>query len=69
MDPSVESNAAQPLSVMLWLICPLLLFLLGRIWFIAHAGKLDEDPVLFAITDRQSQVVTLLCGLLIWLAT
>ena len=53
----------------LWLICPLLLFLLARIWQHARAGKLDEDPVLFAITDHVSQLITVLCGVLIWLAT
>ena len=53
----------------LWLICPLLLFLLARIWQQALAGKLDEDPVLFAITDHVSQLITVLCGVLIWLAT
>jgi 4-hydroxybenzoate polyprenyltransferase len=52
----------------LWLICPLLLLLLARIWSFAFAGDLDEDPVLFAITDRWSQLITLCCGLLIWIA-
>ena len=53
----------------LWLICPLLLCLLIRIWKQAREGKLDEDPVLFAITDRVSQLITVLSGLLLWLAT
>ena len=52
----------------LWLICPLLLYLLGRIWLLAYRGKLNEDPVLFAITDRRSQLITLMCGLMIWIA-
>ena len=63
-----ETTRLYSEPAMLWLICPLLLYLLGRIWALAHAGKLDEDPVLFAITDRQSQIVTLLCGLLIWVS-
>ncbi|NQV68670.1 MAG: UbiA family prenyltransferase [Pseudohongiella sp.] len=53
---------------LLWLICPLLVFLLGRIWIFAQQGKLNEDPVLFAISDHPSQAVTLMCGLIIWLA-
>lgn len=53
---------------LLWLICPLLLLLLARMWRFAHQGKLDEDPVLFAATDHSSQAITLLCGLLVWLA-
>ncbi len=54
--------------IVLWAICPLLLYLLWRIWSLARKGELDEDPVLFAITDRRGQFVAALCGLLIWLA-
>lgn len=53
---------------LLWLICPLLFYLLGRIWLLAYQSKLDEDPVLFAISDWQCRIITLLCGLLIWVA-
>lgn len=36
---------------MLWLIMPLLILWLGRVWLLASRGELDEDPVAFAITD------------------
>jgi 4-hydroxybenzoate polyprenyltransferase/phosphoserine phosphatase len=52
----------------LWLICPLLVFLLARIWSFAFAGTLDEDPVLFAIADRSSQFVGVLIGILLWVS-
>lgn len=55
--------------VILWLICPLLVFLIGRIWLLARRGRLHEDPVVFAITDHLSQGLVLVSGLLIWLAT
>ena len=55
--------------LLLWLICPLLLLQLGRIWAFAFAGKLDEDPLVFAITDRESQILMLFCGILIWIAS
>lgn len=64
--PDTIELYAQP--GLLWLICPLLLLLLGRIWNFAYQGKLDEDPVLFAVSDHPSQIITLLCGLLVWLA-
>src|SRR6185369_4866488 len=38
----------------LWLICPLLLYWISRIWMLAHRGELHDDPVLFAIRDRTS---------------
>ena len=52
----------------LWSICPLLIYLLGRIWLLAYRGKLHEDPVLFVITDRRSLLITLICGIMIWVA-
>ncbi len=54
---------------LLWLLCPLLLYLISRIWLLANRGLLHEDPVVFAITDHRSQWVVLLCGLLVWAAT
>ena len=41
----------------LWLICPLLLYWVTRIWLITYRGKMNDDPVLFAIRDRCSYVV------------
>jgi 4-hydroxybenzoate polyprenyltransferase len=39
---------------LLWLIVPLMLLWLNRVWLLASRGELDEDPVAFAITDRMS---------------
>ncbi len=64
--PATTQLYSNPLY--LWSICPLLLYLLWRIWTLARHGELDEDPVLFAITDRRSQFIAALCGLIIWLA-
>jgi hypothetical protein len=38
----------------LWLITPLMIFWLSRVWLLASRGELDEDPVIFAVTDRLS---------------
>lgn len=41
----------------LWLF-PIILFLwIGRIWMIAQRGELNDDPVAFALQDRQSLVL------------
>ena len=45
---------------LLWMVCPLLLYWISRIWMLAHRGELDEDPVLFAIRDRASWIVAAL---------
>ncbi len=38
----------------LWLLVPVLLLWLSRLWLKASRGELDEDPVVYAITDRRS---------------
>jgi 4-hydroxybenzoate polyprenyltransferase/phosphoserine phosphatase len=45
----------------LWLLVPIVLLWLSRLWLQASRGQLDEDPVVYAITDRRS----LLLGLLV----
>jgi 4-hydroxybenzoate polyprenyltransferase len=42
---------------LLWLIVPLMILWLNRVWLLASRGQLDEDPVAFALTDRMSQLI------------
>lgn len=52
--------------MLLWLICPVLLYWITRIWFLAHRGQLVDDPVQFALTDKVSWAVAfLIVGLLL----
>lgn len=44
---------------LLWLILPILLYWLGRVWLLAGRGQMQDDPVKFALRDFQS----LLCAL------
>lgn len=46
----------------LWLVCPILLYWISRIWVVAHRGDMHDDPIVFAATDRVSQIVLALCG-------
>ena len=41
----------------LWLIVPLQILWLSRIWLLASRGELNEDPVVFAITDKVSLLI------------
>ncbi|HEV2276490.1 MAG TPA: UbiA family prenyltransferase [Acidobacteriaceae bacterium] len=43
----------------MWLVTPLLILWLSRIWLLASRGVLDEDPVVFALTDRMSLLMAL----------
>jgi 4-hydroxybenzoate polyprenyltransferase len=41
----------------LWIICPILLYWITRIWFLAKRQLLLDDPVQFALTDKMSWLV------------
>jgi 4-hydroxybenzoate polyprenyltransferase len=49
----------------LWMLIPVLILWISRIWLLAHRGKLDEDPVVFALTDRLSPVFGLVALLIV----
>jgi len=38
----------------LWLLVPVMLLWISRLWLQASRGQLNEDPVVYAITDRRS---------------
>jgi 4-hydroxybenzoate polyprenyltransferase/phosphoserine phosphatase len=44
----------------LWLLCPILMYWLSRLVILAHRRVVDDDPIVFALRDRNSR----LCGLL-----
>lgn len=41
----------------LWLIVPLQILWLSRVWLLASRGELNEDPLMFALTDRSSLLI------------
>jgi len=52
----------------LWLAVPLLILWLSRVWLLASRGELNEDPVIFAFTDRMSLLIGALVTLVILFA-
>jgi 4-hydroxybenzoate polyprenyltransferase len=59
---AVRASYREP--SLLWLVLPVLLFWLGRIWLLAGRGHLQEDPVKFALRDRTSLVCAAIVGLI-----
>jgi len=53
----------------LWLLLPPFLYWMTRIWLKAHRGELHEDPLVFAVTDKQSWGVAMTCGIALVVAT
>jgi 4-hydroxybenzoate polyprenyltransferase len=62
---SPEMRAIYGDSRSLWLICPLVLYWVTRLWLLAKRGHLDDDPVVFAIRDRPSLAIAAICGVLV----
>ncbi len=56
-------------GALLWFTCPLLLYWVMRIWFVARRGELRDDPLTFALSDRVSMVTGALVALIIVIAT
>jgi 4-hydroxybenzoate polyprenyltransferase len=59
----ITSGAASALysrHLLIWAVCPLLLYWLGYIWLIAHRGKMFHDPLVFALRDHTSRILVLL---------
>jgi len=51
-----------------WLVSPLLLYWISRATIISYRGEMDDDPIVFALKDRVSQIVFILAALLIFLS-
>ncbi|HEU4649760.1 MAG TPA: UbiA family prenyltransferase [Gemmatimonadales bacterium] len=43
--------------VVLWLVCPLLLFWISRMWLLGHRGRLHDDPIVATARDPLSYVL------------
>ncbi|MDX1650186.1 MAG: hypothetical protein R3263_10065 [Myxococcota bacterium] len=42
---------------LLWLLAPLLVYWISRVWWIAHRGRMTEDPIVFTSRDPASWLV------------
>lgn len=54
-SPDMRKLYHQPL--LLWLICPLLMYWVTYLWLRAKRSELGEDPILFVIMDRTSLLI------------
>jgi len=52
---AVQKLYQQPL--LLWLLFPLLLYWVTRVWTVVHRGNMDDDPIWFAVKDRVTYMV------------
>lgn len=66
-SPAVAKLYSTP--QMLWLLCPLLIYWITRIWFLANRGQVNQDPIVFALMDVRSYAVASFAGVILFLAS
>jgi 4-hydroxybenzoate polyprenyltransferase/phosphoserine phosphatase len=66
-SPDVGLLYARPYG--LWLLCPLQLYWLTRLWLITRRGGMHDDPVVYAARDGVSRAVGLCCLLVVLAST
>jgi len=54
-SPDVVIRYSNP--QVLWLLCPLMLYWISRLWLKTGRGEIHDDPVVFALVDRGSRYV------------
>jgi 4-hydroxybenzoate polyprenyltransferase len=52
----------------LWLLLPVLLMWISQLWLLASRGELNEDPVVYAITDKRSILLGVVLMIVVALA-
>jgi 4-hydroxybenzoate polyprenyltransferase/phosphoserine phosphatase len=65
---SQVGGAMYPHAECLWLILPVTLFWIMRLWLKISRMEIHDDPLLFAITDRTSWIVAIVIGAISLLA-
>lgn len=63
IDP-LSPVSAYSRPELLWFICAVLAYWLGRAWLFAGRGEMHDDVVVFALKDRVSLALGALCALL-----
>jgi 4-hydroxybenzoate polyprenyltransferase/phosphoserine phosphatase len=56
---SAQATLMYSTPGLLLLLCPLLFYWLSRVWILTFRGRLNEDPILFAVHDRTSYAVSI----------
>ena len=62
----VQRMYAQP--ELIWLLCPIVLYLIMRVWLLARRDELHDDPVVFVMRDAQSLALAVAGAVLLWFA-
>ncbi len=62
---SPEVGALYHRPRVIWLLCIVMLYWISRLWVVAQRGKLHDDPVIYALTDRVSLMTGVMAALIV----
>lgn len=62
-SPQVHALYQRP--DLLWLVCPVLVYWISRVVLMAHRRSMSDDPIVFALHDRNSLISFLIVGLVV----
>ena len=65
-SPEVATRYASPKA--LWLLCPLVLYWISRLWLKTGRGAMHDDPIIFTLRDRGSRYVVVAAVLTVFFA-
>lgn len=63
----VRSLYSQP--EVLWVLCPMMLYWISRLWLLTRRDRMHEDPVVFTIRDRRTYALALIALVALVVAT
>ena len=65
---SSQATGLYSNTEILWLIAPIFLYWISRIWHLSVRGKMTDDPIVFTVKDRESYIVGLLIFIIVMFA-
>jgi 4-hydroxybenzoate polyprenyltransferase len=59
-SPEVQVLYRWPEAI--WMLCPIMLYWVSRIWMITHRGDMHDDPIVFTFRDSVSIMLGFFCA-------
>ncbi len=56
-SPDVVRHYSRPW--VMWMLCPIILYWISRMWIKAGRGEMDDDPLVYTVYDRASLILIL----------
>jgi len=65
---SVDVQVQYQYPFLIWVLCPLLLYWISRVWVVAVRRELTDDPLVWAVSDQISRWVFAIGAVVVVLA-